>query len=82
MGHIPPTVLPEEAFDLGQQGQHSIEHLGGRFWGLLIGGSARESELHAEEVQMCNDILTALENKQMPSTSNMRSEFTGARTLP
>jgi hypothetical protein len=75
VGHIPPTVLPEEASDLGQ---HSIEHLGGRFWGVLIGTSARESELHAEEVQMYHDILTALENKQMPPTSNMRSEFTRA----
>lgn len=34
VGHIPPTVLPEEASDLRQR---SIEHLGGRFWGVLIG---------------------------------------------
>jgi len=74
-GHIPPTVLPEEASDLGQ---HSIEHLGGRFWGVLIGSSAREPELHAQEVQMYQDILTALGNKQTPPTSNMRSEFTRA----
>src|SRR5260370_32706378 len=45
VGHIPPTVLPEEASDLGQ---HSIEHLGGRFWGVPIGSSSTESELHAE----------------------------------
>lgn len=37
-GHIPPTVLPEETSDLGQ---HSIEHLGGRCWGVLIGSSVR-----------------------------------------
>ena len=30
-GHIPPTVLLQEAIDLGQR---SIEHLGGRFWGV------------------------------------------------
>jgi hypothetical protein len=75
VGHIPPTVLAEEASDLGQ---HSIEHLGGRFWGVLIGSSARESELHAQEVQIYQDILTALGNKQLPPTSNMRSEFTRA----
>lgn len=74
-GHIPPTVLPEEASDLGQ---HSIEHLGGRFWGVLVGSSARESELHAQEVEMYRDILTAIGNKQTPPTSNMRSAFTQA----
>jgi imidazolonepropionase-like amidohydrolase len=74
-GHIPPTVLPEEASDLGQ---HSIEHLGGRFWGVLIGSSAQEPELHAQEVQMYRDILTALENKQTPPASNMRAAFVRA----
>lgn len=73
VGHIPPTVLPEEASDLGQ---HSIEHLGGRFWGLLIGSSNRESELHSEEVRMYYDILAALERKEPPPSSNMRSGFT------
>ena len=75
VGHIPPTVLAEEVSDLGQ---HSVEHLGGRFWGVLIGSSARESELHAQEVQMYEDILTALGKNEMPPTSNMRSEFTRA----
>lgn len=73
VGHIPPTVLPEEASDFGQ---HSIEHLGGTFWGLLIGSSKRESELHAEELQMYHDILASLERKEPPPTSNMRSAFT------
>jgi len=73
VGHIPPTVLPEEASDLGQ---HSIEHLGGRFWGVLVGSSARESELHAQEVHMYQDSLTALGNKGTPLASNMRSAFT------
>jgi len=75
VGHIPPTVLPEEASDLGQ---HSIEHLGGRFWGVLIGSSTRESELHTQEVQIYQDTLTALGNNEMPPTSNMRSKFTRA----
>lgn len=72
-GHIPPTVLPEEASDLGQR---SIEHLGGRFWGVLIGSSSEESKLHAEEVQMYQGILTALEHNETPPTTNMRAEFT------
>ena len=58
VGHIPPTVLPREASDLGQ---HSIEHLGGRFWGVLLGSSSLEAELHVEEVQMYQDILSALD---------------------
>ncbi len=73
VGHIPPTVLSEEASDLGQ---YSIEHLGGRFWGVLVGSSAQESELHAQEVQMYKDSLTALSNKEMPPTGNTRSAFT------
>ncbi|MBV9303182.1 MAG: amidohydrolase family protein [Acidobacteriaceae bacterium] len=75
VGHIPPTVLPEEASDAGQR---SVEHLGGRFWGVLIGMSLRESELHAEEVQMYRDILAAFERKQAPSPSHMRSALTKA----
>ena len=75
VGHIPPTVLPEEASDLGQ---HSIEHLGGRFWGVLIGASKRESELLAEEVRMYRDILAALERKEPPPSPNMRAAFTRA----
>ena len=63
VGHIPPTVLPEEASDAGQ---HSVEHLGGRFWGVLIGMSLRESELHAAEVQMYRDILARLSRKRHP----------------
>jgi len=72
VGHIPPTVLPEEASDLGQ---HSVEHLGGRSWGLLIGSSKREAELHADEIQMYHDILSALDRKQPPPLTNMRSAF-------
>ncbi len=72
VGHIPPTVLPEEASDLGQ---HSIEHLGGRFWGVPIGSSSTESELHAQEVQIYQDTLTALGKNERPPTTNMRAEF-------
>jgi imidazolonepropionase-like amidohydrolase len=75
VGHIPPTVLPEEASNAGQ---HSVEHLGGRFWGVLIGMSSRESELHADEVQMYRDMLASLERKQAPALTNMRSDFTKA----
>jgi len=54
-GHIPPTVLPEGFRFWSTQYQH-LEAL----LGVLIGSSAREPELHALEVQMYQDILTAL----------------------
>jgi imidazolonepropionase-like amidohydrolase len=73
VGHIPPTVLAGEASDLGQ---HSIEHLGGRFWGVLLGSSSHEAELHAEEVQMYQDILSALDAKKQPPVPSMRAAFT------
>jgi imidazolonepropionase-like amidohydrolase len=73
VGHIPPTVLPGEASDLGQ---HSIEHLGGRFWGVLLGSSSLEAELHVEEMQMYQDILSALDAKKPPPVPSMRAPFT------
>ena len=73
VGHIPPTALPEEASDLGQ---HSIEHLGGRFWGLLVGSSNDELALHAEELQMYDDILSALNRHSQPPLTNMQAAFT------
>jgi imidazolonepropionase-like amidohydrolase len=73
VGHIPPTVLPGEASDLGQ---HSIEHLGGRFWGVLLGSSSLEAELHTEEAQMYQDILLALDTKKQPPVPSMRAAFT------
>jgi imidazolonepropionase-like amidohydrolase len=73
VGHIPPTVLPAEASDLGQ---HSIEHLGGRFWGVLLGSSSLEADLHVEETQMYRDILAALNAKKQPPVPSMRAAFT------
>ena len=73
VGHIAPTVLPEEASDLGQR---SVEHLGGLFWTVLVGASTRESELHGEEVQMYLDILAALEGKKGMPHPNMNAQFT------
>jgi imidazolonepropionase-like amidohydrolase len=75
VGHIPPTVLPEEASGLGQ---HSIEHMGGRFWGVLIGSSRQEADLHAREIRIYQDSLTALGKGEAPPTTNMRAEFTQA----
>jgi hypothetical protein len=66
-------VLPEEASDLGQR---SVEHLGGRFWGVLLGASKLEAELHAEELQLYDRILESLKSGAAPPDLNMRAEFT------
>jgi hypothetical protein len=43
-GHIPPSITADEAT---RAGQHSIEHLGGRFYGELLACSDREQALRA-----------------------------------
>src|SRR6266516_249866 len=73
VGHIPPTVLPEEASNLGQR---SIEHLGGRFWGVLLGASKLEAELHADEVQLYERMVQAVNSGGSLPDLNMRAEFT------
>src|SRR5437773_670869 len=73
VGHIPPTVLPEEASNLGQR---SIEHLGGRFWGVLLGASKLEAELHADEVRLYERMVQAVNSGGSPPDLNMRAEFT------
>lgn len=73
VGHIAPTVLPEEASDLGQR---SVEHLGGLFWTVLVGASTQESELHAEEIQMYEDTLAAVERGERTPHPNMDAQFT------
>lgn len=72
VGHIPPTVLPEEASNLGQ---HSIEHMGGRFWGILVGASTEEASFHTEEVQLYNDAIKSLEQHRTPPLTNMQAAF-------
>jgi len=64
------------------RGQRSIEHMGGRFWGVLIGPSAKQPQLYAEEVQIYQDILTVLAHNQPPPTSSMRAAFSDGRSLP
>jgi imidazolonepropionase-like amidohydrolase len=73
-GHTPPSVSAMEATNAGQ---HSIEHLGGRFYGVLLSCSSREAELSARIRGIVNDALRALKEKREPDDSEIfRASFT------
>jgi imidazolonepropionase-like amidohydrolase len=65
-GHIPPSIRAAEA---AAAGQHSIEHLGGRFHGVLIGCSARERDLMGKIEEVVAAAMKALEDGKEPDDS-------------
>ena len=73
-GHVPPSVTATEA---AAAGQRSIEHLGGRFYGVLLSCSGREAELTARIRSIVRDALRALDEKREPDDSEIfRAGFT------
>ena len=68
VGHVPPFVTAMEATNAGQ---HSIEHLGGRFYGVLLSCSDREAELTGRIRGIINDVLKALKEKKEPDDSDI-----------
>ena len=72
-GHIPPTVTAMEVVDAGQ---HSVEHLGGRFFGVLAETSTQARAIHMQEVELYRSSLRALERHQDPPEDNMKAPFT------
>lgn len=73
-GHTPPSVSAMEATAAGQ---HSIEHLGGRFYGVLLSCSSREAELSGRIRGIVNDALRALKENREPDDSELfRAGFT------
>jgi hypothetical protein len=73
-GHTPPSISAMEATDAGQ---HSIEHLGGRFYGVLLSCSSREVELSGRIRGIVNEALRALDEKREPDDSEIfRASFT------
>jgi imidazolonepropionase-like amidohydrolase len=74
VGHVPPSVTAMEA---ASAGQHSIEHLGGRFYGVLLSCSDREAELTGRIRGIVNAALKALnEKKEADDSEIFRSGFT------
>lgn len=73
-GHTPPSVSAMEATNAGQ---HSIEHLGGRFYGVLLSCSSREVELSGRIRVLVSEALRALNEKREPDDSEIfRAGFT------
>jgi hypothetical protein len=74
VGHVPPSISATEATNAGQ---HSIEHLGGRFYGVLLACSSREAELTERIRRIIKNVLKALNEKKEPDDSEIfRASFT------
>src|SRR5262249_51633065 len=67
-GHVPPSITAAEASNTGQR---SIEHLGGRFYGVLLGCSDREAELTAKVREIVSNVMKALNDKKEPDDSGI-----------
>jgi len=67
-GHVPPSVSAAEASNAGQR---SIEHLGGRFYGVLLGCSDRESELAAKVREIITNVMKSLNEGREPDDSGI-----------
>lgn len=73
-GHVPPFISAVEASNSRQQ---SIEHLGGRFYGVLLACSNREAELSERIKLIIDDLLKAFSEKREPDDSAIvRADFT------
>jgi Amidohydrolase family len=75
-GHVPPSISAAEASNAGQR---SIEHLGGRFYGVLLGCSKIESELTAKVREIVSNVLKSLNEGREPDDSGI---FRASLTKP
>lgn len=72
-GHVPPSI---SALEATKAGQHSVEHLGGRFQAVLLACSNREAELTKKIRIIISDALKALGEKREPDDSDIfRASF-------
>lgn len=75
-GHVPPSISAAEASNAGQR---SIEHLGGRFYGVLLGCSNSESELTAKIREIVSNVMKSLNEGREPDDSGI---FRASLTKP
>jgi hypothetical protein len=67
-GHVPPSITAAEASNAGQR---SVEHLGGRFYGVLLGCSDREAELTGKVRGIVSNVRKALDEGKEPDDSDI-----------
>lgn len=67
-GHAPPFI---SALEASSAGQRSIEHLGGRFYGVLLACSDREAELTERVRAIVNGVMKALNEQKEPDDSGI-----------
>jgi hypothetical protein len=75
-GHVPPSISAAEASNAGQR---SIEHLGGRFYGVLLSCSNSESELTAKVREIVSNVMKSLNEGREPDDSGI---FRASLTKP
>lgn len=73
-GHVPPSISVWHATTMGQA---SIEHLGGRYLGVLLGCSTAEDELRGTIRDVIDTLITAIRNGREGDDSPVyRAAFT------
>jgi hypothetical protein len=73
-GHVPPSVTAEHASEAGQR---SIEHLGGRFYGVLLACSADEAAITRSIRDVVASVLAGMAAGKEPDDSAIfRAEMT------
>lgn len=75
-GHVSPFINASEASSVGQR---SIEHLGGRFYGVLLACSDREAELTEKIRAIVRGVIEALNEQKEPNDSEI---FRASLTKP
>ena len=71
-GHIPAKI---SAWDLAKAKQHDVEHLGGRFFNVLVACSSNEDDLNQAIGKTYDDLLTSLNEKRPLNESQFRADF-------
>jgi imidazolonepropionase-like amidohydrolase len=72
VGHIPAEI---SATSIVQAGQVNVEHLGGRFFNVLIACSSDETYFNQQIKQTYNDLLIALKEKRPINEPQFKAEF-------
>lgn len=72
VGHIPPKV---SAWGLAKAKQRDVEHLGGRFFNILIACSSSEDDLNRASGKTYDDLLMALKENRPLNEPQFRADF-------